>query len=531
MAILRIEALEIHDFRCFSNIGFRLGKRITVIAGHNATGKSTILGLLGHCAELKNAKPILRKQFRTEFSEIMQASPRDTRNQNIYTVHLSQDDGKEVEPVSFRTTWQKWRDRKRFRIIPKKTQQRSTERKIEWPTLYLGLSRLYPIGESEELTLSDLKLAPAQKERFFREYKDILSMNEDPLDCSAITIQEATKKITVGIRTAKYEPVCNSAGQDNLSQILLAVMSFEALREQRSIDWNGGLLLIDELDATLHPAAQNKLVKYLFDRAKELGIQVVFTTHSLSLLDYVCEKCAHNNYDETNDFEIVYLTTRNGFLELIPSPNYETIYLDMLNTMSILSSELRTIPVYTEDDEARWMLRKMLGRLLPRVDMPNISMGNEQWLKLLREDYKHFKNMILVLDGDVPDKKIEELSKQLGSGRLPNVLKLPGGTSPERTLYDYLIGLPGTHVIFQEPAVAGLSKRSVKERGPDSYKGIAEREQNKRWFRAQEPLLEEIYPHWENDFRSDIEQFLDDFVKAFNQIAERIHLPRISECK
>ena len=31
---------------------------------------------------------------------------------------------------------------------------------------------------------------------------------------------------------------------------------------------SGGLLLIDELDATLHPSAQNKLVEYLYKAAE-----------------------------------------------------------------------------------------------------------------------------------------------------------------------------------------------------------------------------------------------------------------------
>src|SRR5690606_11692932 len=39
----------------------------------------------------------------------------------------------------------------RYRLIPIKTDERNTESKLSWPTYYLGLSRLYPIGESEEV--------------------------------------------------------------------------------------------------------------------------------------------------------------------------------------------------------------------------------------------------------------------------------------------------------------------------------------------------------------------------------------------
>ena len=41
--------------------------------------------------------------------------------------------------------------------------------------------------------------------------------------------------------------------------------------------------LIDELDATMHPAAQIRLLNVLYEEAKLLNLQIVFTTHSLSL--------------------------------------------------------------------------------------------------------------------------------------------------------------------------------------------------------------------------------------------------------
>lgn len=527
MGILRITRVEINNFRCFKNISFSLGKMVTVIAGHNATGKSTILGLLGHCAELKkkDGKPLLQNRFRTEFSEIIKPSTEfDTRSQNIYTVHLIEGENP-MEPLSFRTTWQQ--NETRFRIIPKKTQNRNTEMKLDWPTLYLGLSRLYPIGESEQANTSNSSLTPDEKEKFFRVYKYILNMNEDPIDCENITIQETTKKKTVGIRTEKYDTICNSAGQDNLSQILLAVMSFESLKKQRGNEWNGGLLLIDELDATLHPAAQNKLVNFLYDSAKELGIQIVFTTHSLSMLDFICAKCTFNTTDQMNNYENVYLTNRNGLLELLPNPDYETIYYDMLNTVSVmLPAETRKIAVYMEDDEARWLFTKLMRKYLDHLVIPEINMGYEQLLKFLREDYRYFKNILFVLDGDVQQNKIDNII----NGSSKNVLKLPGGKPPEELFFDYLTNLPGDSQVYSQLASTGLSKRSLSEHGPNSFTQYSvKREKNKAWFIQFIEIIERVYPYWAHDNKAIIDQFETDFVKAFNGIAPRINLPRIKQ--
>ena len=38
--------LKIHDFRLFAEQDIKLGKYITVLAGRNSTGKSTILGMM-----------------------------------------------------------------------------------------------------------------------------------------------------------------------------------------------------------------------------------------------------------------------------------------------------------------------------------------------------------------------------------------------------------------------------------------------------------------------------------------------------
>ena len=45
--------LYIRDFRMFQEETFHLGKNITILAGRNCTGKSTILGMLGNSSEIK----------------------------------------------------------------------------------------------------------------------------------------------------------------------------------------------------------------------------------------------------------------------------------------------------------------------------------------------------------------------------------------------------------------------------------------------------------------------------------------------
>ena len=43
----------INDFRLFKDVNLQMGNYVTILAGRNSTGKSTILGILGNSAELK----------------------------------------------------------------------------------------------------------------------------------------------------------------------------------------------------------------------------------------------------------------------------------------------------------------------------------------------------------------------------------------------------------------------------------------------------------------------------------------------
>lgn len=61
--------LKLNDFRQFKNMDILLGKRLTVLAGRNSTGKSTILGVLANSGELKKKDGTTYSdgQFRAEF--------------------------------------------------------------------------------------------------------------------------------------------------------------------------------------------------------------------------------------------------------------------------------------------------------------------------------------------------------------------------------------------------------------------------------------------------------------------------------
>lgn len=79
-----------------------------------------------------------------------------------------------------------------------------------------------------------------------------------------------------------------SIGQDNIGNIISALVDIYILSKQPG--YNGALLCIDEIDVSLHPDTQIKMLN-LFDLlASDLSIQFVLSTHSLTMLKEIIQK-------------------------------------------------------------------------------------------------------------------------------------------------------------------------------------------------------------------------------------------------
>lgn len=463
---MRIISLKINNFRLFKNQLFKLGKYITVFSGTNAVGKSTILGMLGNSSELKvkDGRPILQKQFRTEFSEIFKMSQTyDPSASNIAEVDFDDKDKR-----IYRITWQTRRktikkpknehqvsEKLRPRIIPEyvdSVTKRKHSQKKNWPTLFLGLSRLFPLGESDTRNLTGQKYEDndqVMKEERERYYKYILSINSEIREVNTVSLDETSRKKVVGITTNTYDYLSNSSGQDNLGQIMLAVDSFRLLQKKNPDNYSGGLLLIDELEATLHPSAQNRLFDYLLKSAKKLDLQIVFTTHSLSLLGHICKKIRYNQYNNEesnsclNDIELYYLSIANGVenLNVISNPEYSQIEAFLYENPRLYASNITKVKILSEDNEARWLITKLLEGtdLENKFELLPIKIGKDSLLSLAQGDPLYVSSKIIVLDGDADQnqntkKVIEELSKNKNY----KICMLPGKDSPEKVLFHFL---------------------------------------------------------------------------------------------
>ncbi len=520
--------ITINNFRAIKNKTFKLGQYVTMFAGWNATGKSTVLALMANSTELKKQQGLTYngKRFRAEFNEILKGSLKydPSGSDKLRIIH---DDKGVLRTKIFRTAWQE--NNTRYRVIPKENLDDGNfnEAKFEFPVIYLGLSRLYPIGEvdDEYISNSDLKFdIEDDKKWFIDNHKEILSNEDNITDVSDVSLK-TTKKTKLGVNTDKYDWKTNSSGQDNLGQILLSILSFKKLKRKMSDDYKGGLLIIDELDASLHPRAQEKLLELFIKEARSCNIQILFTTHSLHLIKHFCER---NKYDNEN-LRHFYFTKANHNLQIFENYDYKSIETDLLVSLYHRKTQHKKIVVYTEDEENRWLLKKLIEGNIRKLEFRNVSIGCQCIIDLMNSE-PVFKDYLIVFDGDLKcsdEKRIKKCKR--------NYVKLPtypqNLCSPEKLLYDF-ISSDKSHKYFEEEnkKYSQVKKEYFSEHGLSKCGSLNDRDKYKEWFNTHKELFEDsnIFKYWKEENQDLVDTFLQNFKKVYNHIAKRLQIEEIS---
>lgn len=218
-------------------------------------------------------------------------------------------------------------------------------------------------------------------------------------------------------------------------------MSFRKLKEEYA-DYKGGLLLIDEADAGLFPAAQTKLLEILDKECNDLHLQVVMTSHSPTLI----ERTYDLSQKYRRKFKTVYLSDTFGPIRAMHDFSWSDIYSDLLTTTVPASdnSSLPKINIYFEDKEGfdffnTLLLRHPCKKFINPLGV--VSLGCTNYIQLVRKGVPEFsRDSIIVLDADV------EGTQSLGS-----IVLLPGALPPDQLIFEFLYNLPPSEVIWDNP--------------------------------------------------------------------------------
>lgn len=516
-----INKAKISQFRGFKDVEFSLGEHLTLIAGQNGTQKSTLLGILTQTFTIPQAdhsfsdeKPLTGGSYRSAFQDKFRLSPiLDLPGAHQWTLYLhdkslhpdiDSDGGFTIESISRK---QSGNDSIRFW---QKGKRDAGSGYIQLPVIFLSLKRLIPIAEAGNVKKEDIQLSESEKSWFSGNYNKIL-LSQDRLESVDYLISNS--KNTLGVTTSYYDWNSNSAGQDNLGRILLSVLSFKRLKEKYPNEYVGGILAIDEVDATLYPASQVKLLESLSAFCSNYRIQIIATTHSLHLLEKIEE--LKKSKGRGNHFNTVYLKKVDNQVTVHESPSFEKI-VHNLNVTIGRKVKKSKIVVYTEDNECIHFTKAILGRKFKDLSFPEINFGSGNLIELGQKKVDSFShpNAIVVLDGDARFK--------LSKFRLKNYICLPSSQSPERLLANFLFNLSEASQFWEEK-VDYYSKQICF--GEYSVEDISScRIKAKKWYNAQLDTgawgrqASNAYKYLLETVSNDKNEFLNEFERVYSAI-------------
>lgn len=520
---MKINNINIKRFRGFSNVSIDLGKVVTVIAGLNGTQKTTLLGVISQPFSLKNhptmkdARPLCGGTYVSAFSDKFKFSETyDKAHEHEWTMNMDEGEPFTVESIN--------RDKESGNLrFWKKGNRSAGSGYMPWPVIYLSLRRLNPIGEDEDIHVSDKVSLTNDEIKYYAElHGKILISLDDVVSADYI---ESKQKTTLGFTSSYYDWKQNSAGQDNIGKIILALLSFRRLKMDYCDDYRGGLLVIDELDATLYPGAQEKIFDVLYSECASLGVQLVFTTHSLTLLNYSFAKQSEKSLIPTvaNDIKVVYLEKRDKMIKVIPNITFDSIQ----NRLKVAIGELQTPKIHTFAEDAEGIeLFKCLMRgtgMSSHLEFENVPMSCANLIELAYKGLSSFvfPNALLVLDGDV--KTNATYKRKLG--KIKGVVYLPTTSSPERMLANYMYNLSDEHPLWDE-----FGRDYTKHLCFREYSLIEiniDREKAKNWFRQQNNLFkgkwcQKVIKHWKRDHAKEYQTFAETTRSKINEYHERL---------
>ena len=518
-----IKHAHIDRFRALRNIDFDLGSKITAIVGHNATMKTTILGILSQTFTISKNHPMFGEKtidgynFHSQFGEKFKLTNKDVAGQHKWRLDLFNG----VYKKNYFEAESILRDKKSNSIRFWSTEGRGADMNYpQVPVYYISLKRVTPIGEEKNVNISS-NLNPDEKEFLLREYKTIFSVTAN--NTFSVETISSPNKHSAAIHSENYDAMAISAGQDNLAKLLLAVLSFKRLKDKYPKDYIGGILLIDEIESTFHPSAQRMLLKRIYKYAKEFRIQFIFTTHSPTIV-----KSAFPDKYNRYDAQLLYLKRIGTVVKNYNNPNIDDVISELSGEVRNKKKNTKKMPVFCEDIVARNIVNNLLLDYKQYIKVENCSLGAESYLELIRVKLPSIKEAIVILDGD----KNKSSAKKIQQYNAQNVIFLPSDYCPEKLFYLFLYSLEEDDK-FWDNSPGGFDKTKCFLEYVNLPDNNDKTDEYKDWFERNKKNFGKSYcrliKYWKEKKTNEYKQFMESFIRAYNLLAHEYHYEEIVE--
>ncbi len=408
-----LEEIRLDGIRGIKDLTVPFDYPVCVIAGGNATGKSTVL-FAAACAY-----------------KVTTAGPRDFVPSSLFPAHRSKTGGREDElsavSLEYEYSTPDGRMSMRWRLGK------------SWNRSFFGRKG----GRQPERlvylrTLSNLA-NPSEVRSILRMSHTKTSLQEMPLNAAQIDFAQQIimlpfryKEVIKLADTAHRDKDLLFAVQDNgtsYSELHMSAGERAVLRLSQAIaQMQDALILIDEVEAGLHPMIQQLLMLHLQQLALRNDLQIIVTSHSPAVLDSV-------------PAEARIFLERNNEGKVRRSPAYKDI---IQNALYGRSNEV--LNLLCEDEAAENILRGIFEKIFPlaEINPQSVRIGRNAGAPEFPGHAAAFQkfnllgNFVFVLDGDQHNTGIEEKITNQAGGREQDIVYLPGNCSPEEWIWERL---------------------------------------------------------------------------------------------
>ncbi|EHY90025.1 hypothetical protein SacazDRAFT_03144 [Saccharomonospora azurea NA-128] len=382
---LLLRSISIDGLRGFKHSDIELPFPVMALAGENGVGKTTILKLAA-CAyeqDIPNQRSFQPGEFfpSTSWDEVTKV-----------WVNYEYKQGPKGPPLkSLRKPSSRWRG-----------MDKRPSRKV----FFLDISRTMPLEALSGYAQIAKKTArEASSTELAEEYRNRLAyiMNREYIGARFATTNDAKSNRQVGILGrdfGEYSQFHQGAGEASLLSLIQTL--------ERIPDCS--LLLIDEVEASLHPKAQRRLIEFLLWLSRTKSVQVILSTHSPYVLESLPPEARALVLRGKDGAKIIYgASTEFCMTSIDDEQHFE-------------------LSIFCEDDIAQAIIRELLARrdpnLLRRCKILKTGPSDvvETLGKLSQESRLPYRSVAFV-DADI-DARFAE--------------KLPGSKAPERQIFEDL---------------------------------------------------------------------------------------------
>lgn len=389
----RLEWVQIEQLRGWDNEKIEFRYPITAIVGENGVGKSTILQSAASIYKSKPAKIAgrVRQPRRAVFASDHFPDTAWEKVKGEIRYQVRNGDHAPPQEGSLRKPGPRWRG---YKDRP--------AREVVW----IDLSRIQPVSARPGY----YKLAnPQFKEKsaiaFDEEGKERLSQitgRDYDLAKIAYTDADETRSVPVlGQSGNIYSGWHQGNGETILAELIQRLIPKYAI------------VLIDEIESSLHPRFQRRLMRDLARLALERELQIVLTTHSPFILDELPAEARIQILQTSSGKRILHgVTPEFAMSKMDDAPHYEC-------------------ELYVEDERAERMVLEILAEKCANPDSVlrcrTVKFGAAsvgQALGIMKHQNRFPRPTFVFLDAD--------------QGESVGCLTLPGDEAPERVVFDAL---------------------------------------------------------------------------------------------